>query len=228
MVLCFHFLTSQLLNIGMFPAIMVLGATLFFDASWPRWFLRSAGKLPPQVQRASVSRLPRLGLVAALAFATLQLALPLRRLAYSGSTLWHEQGMRFAWMVVVREKNGSVSYRVRTRDRERERVVVPTGYLTRRQAREMATQPDLIVQLARHIAHDFQARGYRDVEVRADAFVSLNGRRQARLIDPDMNLARVPEGLRQARYILPPPTDAPISLKPVAWCDAHDCSLSLR
>ena len=32
---------------------------------------------------------------------------------YGGNVLWHEQGMRFSWRVMVREKNGSVTYRVR-------------------------------------------------------------------------------------------------------------------
>ena len=29
---------------------------------------------------------------------------------YGGNVLWHEQGMRFSWRVMVREKNGSVTF----------------------------------------------------------------------------------------------------------------------
>ena len=54
--------------------------------------------------------------------------------------IWHECGMRFAWKVKVREKNGNLSYRVRTANGEEKRIQ-PEAYLTRRQAREMATQP---------------------------------------------------------------------------------------
>ena len=42
-----------------------------------------------------------------------QLLLPLRAHLYGGNVLWHEQGMRFSWRVMVREKNGSVTFIVR-------------------------------------------------------------------------------------------------------------------
>ena len=75
----------------------------------------------------------------------------------------------------------------------------------------MAGQPDLILQLAHRIADDYRARGHRDVEVRADVFVSLNGRPRARMIDPEADLASIPDGLGPATYILPAPTTAPLA-----------------
>ena len=47
----------------------------------------------------------------------------------------------------------------------------------------MATEPDLIHQAALAIAADERAHGH-VVEVRVDAWVSLNARPAARLIDP--------------------------------------------
>ena len=41
----------------------------------------------------------------------------------------------------------------------------------------IAVQPDLILQLGRHVGRDFERRGLGPVEVRADTLVSLNGRR---------------------------------------------------
>ena len=40
-------------------------------------------------------------------------------------------------------------------------------------------------------------------EVLADAFASLNGRRTARLIDPNADLARVKPGIWGNRWVLP-------------------------
>ena len=95
----------------------------------------------------------RLALGAAALFVLVQLLLPLRTHLYGGNVLWHEQGMRFSWRVMVREKNGSVDLRrARSRARGREWHVPPAQYLTRLQEREMAVQPDLILQLAHRIA----------------------------------------------------------------------------
>ena len=53
----------------------------------------------------------------------------------------------------------------------------------------------MIRQTAHIIAADFAERGYPDVAVAADAFVAFNGRANARLIDPDANLAAIKAGL---------------------------------
>jgi hypothetical protein len=53
----------------------------------------------------------------------------------------------------------------------------------------MAQDPEMIRALARRIAADWRARGIAGVEVRADAFATLNGRPLQRLIDPHVDLA---------------------------------------
>jgi hypothetical protein len=71
------------------------------------------------------------------------------------------------------------------------------------------------LQLAHHIRDDFERRGFGPVEVRVDAFASLNGRRLARLIDPDVDLAAVQDGFGKATWILPSPTEAPPHTQPI-------------
>jgi starch synthase (maltosyl-transferring) len=56
---------------------------------------------------------------------------------------------------------------------------------------------------------------FRPNEVRAEALVSLNGRRLAPLIDPEVDLTRVSDGLGVAAWILPVPNPAPPSLRPI-------------
>ncbi len=213
-VIGFHTMVGALFPIGMFPFIMVVAATVFFDPSWLRRFVPAAAVAP--VPRPPVGR----GGMALIAlYASVQLAMPLRALAYGGNVAWHEQGMRWAWRVMVREKNGAVTFRVRFDGRERH--VYPCEYLNQDQEREMSSQPDLVLALAHHIADDFRARGARkarpgrpspesEVEVRVDALVSLNGRPPARMIDPTIDLARVPDGVAPARWILPAPTEQPL------------------
>lgn len=216
----FHVLTGLLLPIGLFPIIMMVGATVFFAADWPRRlpFCKPLGRTtedaaPPVSSAASkaLSPLARAGFALAAGYCLFQLFFPLRTHLYGGNVLWHEQGMRWSWRVVVREKNGDVVYRVRVRERGRIRDlrVTPRRYLTGLQEREMSGQPDLILQLAQHIAHEHEAQRKLPVEVYADAFVSLNGRRPTRLIDPNIDLSQVRDGLAPARWVLPAPTAPP-------------------
>ncbi|AGC46788.1 Vitamin K-dependent gamma-carboxylase [Myxococcus stipitatus DSM 14675] len=228
-VVVFHAATSLLFPIGMFPFIMVTAALVFFDSSWPRRMAarlrgvsRAEGIEPPP---APAPRVPgwqgqaALGVV--LAYALLQVAMPLRTHLYGGNVLWHEQGMRFSWRVMAREKNGSVTFIVIQSATGREWHVSPGEYLTRLQEREMSVQPDLILQLARHIARDFEARGLGPVQVHADARVSLNGRAAQLLVDPDVDLAREVDGLGAKPWILPAPDSPPIRLRPTLRAQAH-------
>ncbi|MCP3140792.1 HTTM domain-containing protein [Pyxidicoccus xibeiensis] len=224
-VVGFHAATSALFPIGMFPFIMVAAALVFFEPSWPRGLLQRVRvrltKRPPKnlVAVAAPSRgTPGwkgwLALGVAAAYALVQVGVPLRTHLYGGNVLWHEQGMRFSWRVMAREKNGSVTFMVRAPATGKEWHVTPKQYLTRLQEREMSVQPDLILQLARRIARDFEAKGVGPVEVRADVQVSLNGRPAEQLVDPTVDLAREVDGLEPKAWIRPAPESAPIRLRP--------------
>lgn len=229
-VIVFHVMTRVLFPIGMFPVIMVGAALVFFPPDWPRHLgsrLASFFRGPSAVvarhsdlqQLPSPSplrrRLQTAGWTVAALYCAAQLALPLRHLGYCGNVLWHEQGMRFSWRVMLRAKGGNTSFRVRSKRDGKTWHVSPRTYLTAMQESEMSSQPDLILQLAHHIREDFRRRGRGDVEVRADSFAALNGRRSARLIDPEVDLSRIADGIGSATYVLPPPEAAPPHTRPV-------------
>lgn len=222
-VLVFHALTKALFPIGMFPAIMIVAATIFFDESWPRRFLRGAARLAiPRVAHGErVGGWTRLGLSAAGAFALVQILVPLRAHLYGGDVHWHEQGMRFSWRVMVREKNASVTYLVENPRTGRVFEVSPRRYLDSRQEREFGAQPDLVQQLAKRIAVDYAAREGGPVRVRADVIASLNGRRAVRLIDPEIDLAVADDGLAPRSWILAAPTSRPPYLHARRWNSAR-------
>jgi len=224
-LIVFHVITRLLFPIGMFPVIMVLGALVFFSPSWPRLLLQRvrrssvapAGSGAPGASAALASPplLARFGLALGAAYCLVQLLLPLRGLAYGGNILWHEQGMRFSWRVMLRAKGGSTTFVVRQRETGRIVHVNPRQYLTGMQETEMSSQPDLIVQLAHHIATDVTEMGFGPVEVFADSRVSLNGRRGVRFIDPKVDLTQVRDGLRLGRIVLPPPVQEPPHTRPI-------------
>jgi vitamin K-dependent gamma-carboxylase len=218
-VIAFHSLTSALFPIGMFPVIMVLSALVFFPPDWPGRLLAKLSAVMGRKARheqvlervspiVASPRLRALALAITAAYCVFQLVFPLRFLAYGDDVRWHEQGMRFSWRVMVREKNGSITYVVRQKETGRIWHVSPRAYLTSLQEREMSGQPDLILQLAHYIREDFARRGHGPVEVRVDALVSLNGRRIAPLIDPNVDLVTVRDGFGKASWILAAPRES--------------------
>ena len=126
----------------------------------------------------------------------MQALVPLRRLAYPGNVRWTEEGYRFSWRVLVTEKTGLIKFRVNSHSANEDRIVYPEEYLTPTQVERMAYQPDMILATAHIIRDDLIRRGRAGVEVRADAFVTYNGRPSARLIDPEVDLARIDFGDR--------------------------------
>jgi hypothetical protein len=213
-VVVFHVLTRLLFDIGMFPIIMCLAALVFFSASWPRRLLR----LPEAAAPAAGVRWPvfaRFAVVLGGLHCVTQLLLPLRCHLYGGNVLWHEEGMRFSWRVMVRAKGGAMTFLVTEKATGRVFHVSPREYLTPFQENEMASQPDLVLQLAQRVKRDFEARDRGRVEVRVESAVSLNGRRAAPLVDPRVDLASVRDGLAPADYILPAPEVEPPHTRPV-------------
>ncbi len=221
-VIVFHVMTRMLFDIGMFPIIMSMSALVFFSASWPRAIVQrfqrsgeTAGKSDRDVSQPRASRLVRAALALGGVYCAVQLLAPLRCHLYGGNVLWHEQGMRFSWRVMVRAKGGATTFLVRQKDGGRVFHVSPRQYLTAFQENEMASQPDLVLQLAHHIARDFAERDFGDVEVRAESKVSLNGRPGAFLVDPTVDLAKVEDGLLPATWLLPGPNEPPPLTRPV-------------
>jgi hypothetical protein len=243
-VIAFHATVGALFPIGMFPFIMVSAAAVFFSPSWPRRLIRSAryaasrlrssralssiatddprstGLRPLELPARGSAALPRWALCVMTAFCIVQVGVPLRAHLYGGNVLWHEQGMRFSWRVMCREKNGAITYVVESKERARTVYVSPRRYLTDRQERELSSQPDLVLQLAHHVADDFRARGWTDARVRVEALVSLNGRPAVPMIDPQVDLAAIPDGFAKASWIAPEPNGPPIQSRP-AWNGAR-------
>ncbi len=228
LVLVFHGLTRAFFDIGMFPFIMAVATTVFFSPSWPSSLVRrfrtttTMGATSRPIATATTTRLPQSVLAIAALYAVIQVGLPLRHLAVSDNVLWDEAGMRWSWRVMVREKSGSLSFRVTATTaagRHKTYEVSPHDYLTWRQVNEMVGQPDLILQLASLVRDDFVARGHRDVEVRADSAVTLNGRPAAPFIDPAIDLLQVDDcWFCRPSFVLPAPPTTP----PSAFRVRHD------
>ncbi len=143
-------------------------------------------------------RVPRAAAVCLAAYLALMAVVPLRHLTGSGEVLWSGEGYQFGWRVMLTEKAGTVQFRVTDPATDATWVEPLPTALTPRQAAVAATDPAMI----RQVAHWIAASHEEAVEVRADAFLSLNGRPRARLLDPGVDLTSdsLPDG-----WVLPPP-----------------------
>jgi hypothetical protein len=156
-----------------------------------------------RVSNAAPLWLARATMAALCCHFALQIFLPLRHHLYPGDVCWTEEGFRFSWNVMLTEKTGRVTFHVSDQASGRQWLVYPGDYLTAQQESMMATQPDMILALAHHIARDYPARGVAHPEVRAEAYASLNGRPSQLLVDPEVDLAREHDGLGPKTGIVP-------------------------
>jgi len=202
--LVFHALNQLLFQIGVFPLLMIAASTLFFAPSWPRAFGRRILPRPAEgaSRREPAARPGALCLSFLALWAAVQLFLPLRHLAYPGDVSWTEEGHRFAWRMKLRDKAGAAYLSLTDVATGKTTNLNPLAYLSRSQAAEMSTHPDMILAFAHHVA-DLERRRGRDVEIRARVPISLNGRPYQLLLDPAVDLAAVRDSLRPASWILP-------------------------
>ena len=218
-LVAFHLITYLLFpQIGVFSWLMMGTAPLFFPPDWPRRFLSNLGKrhtsaaakssTPPR-EYGRQNRVSTMAMVAVTVYVVVQVLLPLRHYAYPGNVRWNEEGYRFAWRVLLTEKVGMVEYRVHDPVTGRRWRVGPEDYHTPLQAERMATQPDMILETAHIIARDFEGQGHVFVQVYADVFVAMNGRENARLVDPQVDLTAVNNSFASKKWLLPQGTSYP-------------------
>jgi hypothetical protein len=213
-VIFFHVLTALLFKIGMFPYIMIAATVIFFSEGWHRRVLRVLGD-----RRAGVSAVSaRLGGMSAPAkpegmsavsawvlgvFFLLQLLIPLRYLLYPGRLFWTEEGYRFSWRVMLMEKSGADFFYVKDPVTGRRGEVINSRYLTPLQERQMATQPDMILQYAHYLHDVYKGATGRDPVVTVESYVTLNGSGSRLYIDSTVDLAKQSENFYHKTWILP-------------------------
>jgi vitamin K-dependent gamma-carboxylase len=136
-------------------------------------------------------------------YVAIQLLVPMRHLLYPGDVAWTDEGHRFSWRMRLREKEQTVEFLVTAPASGSTWRLDPRQFITAWQYEGMKGRPNMILQLAYHIAERASQQGYPDVEVRVRALTSLNGRPAQDQIDPTVDLARQPHSLLPAAWIVP-------------------------
>lgn len=189
----FHIGNAWAFNIGIFPWLTIAATTIFFAPDWPSRLLRRLGiarfdTVPPSPCRAEL--LPRAAMLAMAIWIAVQIALPLRGLAFASEVRWSGDGHRFSWRMRIYDRFADGVFVVTDRDTGQQWIVHPDDFLTPRQTDKMLVRADLVHQFANHLARIWAEEGS-DVSVTAEICKSLNGRPCQPFINPKVDLTQV-------------------------------------
>ena len=209
-VVVFHTLTGILFQIGVFPIVMILGVTIFFSAEAHERFLEFLKEVlqsptinPESSSQNNIQPTHRLVFPFLIIFFLFQLVFPWRYLLYPGNLFWTEEGYRFSWRVMLMEKAGTATFYVKDGENGREGSVINHQFLNAHQEKQMAMQPDLILQYANYLKEHYAEEGMKDPKVRAEVWVTLNARPAKLLIDPKVDLTTKTDTWASKDWILP-------------------------
>jgi hypothetical protein len=202
-VIIFHALTGFMFQIGVFPLVMIGIATIFFSDEWHQKFVRFFIRLKnPKPLIADVFVRKNVLNYLLAAFLIFQIIFPWRFLFYQGNLFWAEEGYRFSWRVMLMEKAGTATFYVKDTQTGREGIVANSEFLNPHQEKQMAMQPDMILQFAQFLGKHYENRGVHKPEVRAEVYVTLNARPSRLLIDPDRDLMNERDTFKAKDWII--------------------------
>lgn len=186
----FHLFNSVFLKIGIFPYFALSFALFFYP---PETIRALFFKSKPVFVAETISVLNQGKRIVYLFFVPyfiLQLLLPVRHWFIKGDVLWTEEGHRLSWRMMLRERSGTIHFRIL--DKKTKTLIPDTfeQHLTHIQWSEMATKPDMIWQTAQQIKKYYLIKGV-EVSVFADSYVSVNRKPSRQLIDPNVDLTSV-------------------------------------
>jgi len=215
-VVVFHVITAILFpGIGMFPFIMIVCATVFLPSEFHQRVLAAITNKSSTFQITATSHskldglfpltsylLPLIPYIFLIHF-SLQLLLPFRYVFYPEKLFWHEEGYRFSWRVMLMEKAGMATFHVKDAATNQITEIHNTDYLTPQQEKQMSTQPDMLLQFAKHISRVYTLQGWQNPEVYVESNVTINGKGSRQFIRNDINLAAQNDGFAHKNWILP-------------------------
>ncbi len=202
-VIIFHTITGLMFQIGVFPLVMMGIVTIFFSEQWHqkfiRFFIRKEKSFSSPKQFITKKLILNYFI---FIFVIFQLAFPWRYLLYPGNLFWTEEGYRFSWRVMLMEKAGTATFYVKDTKTGKEGIVDNSEFLNAHQEKQMAMQPDMILQFAHFLGKHYAQKGVYKPEVRAEVYVTLNARPSKLLIDPYRDLMKEKDSFTSKDWII--------------------------
>ena len=91
-------------------------------------------------------------------FLFIQIVFPFRYFLYPGELFWNEQGYRFSWRVMLIEKRGETTFKVKDSITNNFFYVKNDDFLTAFQIKHMSFQPDFILEYAHYLVNTLKNR----------------------------------------------------------------------
>lgn len=211
--LIFHVMNSLTWTIGIFPWLMILATTVYFEPDWPRRLRArlfskqeqfvSTGKHSFSLDKQPVTFPKLAGITLLTLFVTWQVLFPFRHFVLPGESNWDEYSHYFSWHMLLRAKECGLRVTANDGRTGKSGNIDLRTYLTARQLGVVARDPRLIQRLCHYIKADLESKGHEQVEVRVQALISLNGRKPQLIIDPQLDLASVPLSWSYPDFVLP-------------------------
>lgn len=218
-VIVFHILTGVFFQIGMFPLIMICSVPIFFpekihlsifnkiESIYQPWLFTFFNKkivlnTAQNNYNYSEKSIKPLAFILCI-HVCFQIIFPWRFALYNGNMFWTEEGYRFGWRVMLMEKAGYATFYVKDGNNGKEGIVINSEFLNAHQEKQMAMQPDMILEYAHFLGKHYLNMGMKDPIVRVEAYVTLNGSRSKLLVNPNVNLLAFKEDLKPKKWVMP-------------------------
>ena len=189
----FHMFNSIVFGIGIFPYLMIGMNLLFFPPEKiNKLFFGKLADFPSE--RSSYNTTQNKSLIISLisVYLLVQIALPLRHLAFKDYVLWTEEGHRMAWRMMLRTKSGIAYFIIKDKSTGRAIKIQSSQYLTPKQSHRVPSQPDMLWQFSQFLAKEYKKKGWQNPEVYAFTRVYLNKHPPKPMVDSLVNLANEP------------------------------------
>ena len=197
----FHLFNSFVFQIGIFPYLSLAFSLFFFE---PKTIQKLFLKKKPLCHSEDIF-IPKYKIPFVTIFSiyfVIQMLLPLRHHIIEDDVLWTEEGHRLSWRMMLRVKNGFVTYTIQNKEGGR-MIIKLDDYLTKKQQRGASTKPDVIWQFAQRLKEKFKENN-QDISVFVKCNVSVNGKPYKPLIDPNVDLANVEwDTFKHSDWVLP-------------------------
>jgi len=183
----FHLFNSIVFQVGIFPYMSLAFCLFFFDPKIIRnIFLKRKDYY--DTNEVIIPKYSKVLVAFFLIYFCFQVGLPLRNHFFKDDVLWTEEGHRLSWRMMLRSKQGRITYNVIDANTNKMIPFNINHFLTKKQQRGASTKPDVIWQFSKYLKQDFAKKGI-PVKVYVNSFVGVNGRPSQRFIDPEVDIA---------------------------------------
>ncbi len=205
----FHINNYFVFPIGIFPILSIVLTLMFFDADFPKkithirlrtrinlYYRELVSKVEKKHSKVEIldirTGISKILLLFIGLYSAVHLVLPFRHLLYPGVTNWHEEGHYFAWRMMLRQKITRIQFNVTHPKTGEQRYADPVDYLNSSQFKVFAGNPGMILLFAHHLDQLVKNNAGFDPIITAKINVSLNGRQFRELVDPNLDLSKIP------------------------------------